>query len=181
MDTLERALQQPDLSNYSQKVTGAQPSAPLQANVVATRSSMAGQSNNRIGQSASTPTRGLLAPVTVINNVIAPANAQASKTIVRYQSATVPASTTSTLVRTVTANTTVSYSDAMVLCDCSAGAITVTLPSPIGGSQVNIKKIDSSLNSLTISGTIDGYSSVVTSVQGTSLDLKGDGSKWRII
>jgi hypothetical protein len=86
-------------------------------------------------------------------------------------------------VVTVTSNYTASNGD-VVLADASAGAITVTLPTPTAGAVINVKKIDSSANAVTIDGagaTIDGQASIQITTQYESYTLVSDGSNWYII
>lgn len=87
-------------------------------------------------------------------------------------------------VVTVTANYTASNDD-FVLSDASGGAITVTLPPPSANYRVDVKKIDSSSNDITIAtddtGTIDGASSKTISTQYESITMVSDGTNWFII
>jgi len=72
----------------------------------------------------------------------------------------------------------------IVLADASGGAITVTLPSPQADAIVNVKKIDSSENAVTIDGAganIDGNASIQITTQYESYTLVSDGSNWWII
>jgi hypothetical protein len=67
--------------------------------------------------------------------------------------------------------------------DCTSGAITVTLPSATGnaGGRLHIQRIDASVNTVTISGTIRGSASTITlALQFEDLELvsNGSGSWW---
>jgi hypothetical protein len=62
----------------------------------------------------------------------------------------------------------------------------MTLPSPssVRGAVINIKKIDSSLNAVTIfppSGTIDGAASALLNFQWDSLAITSDGTNFYLI
>lgn len=88
-------------------------------------------------------------------------------------------------IRTVTANTTVTATDQIILVDATAGAVTVTLDAAtaFGKKEIFIKKIDSSANAATITAagtdTIDGAASISLATQYASADLVSDGtSKW---
>lgn len=76
--------------------------------------------------------------------------------------------------------------DYTVFCDCSGGAVTINLPTAvgIGGRVYNIKKIDSSNNSMTIDAngaeTIDGNLTIVSS-DDSSFMIQSDNTSWRII
>jgi len=72
----------------------------------------------------------------------------------------------------------------VVLVNASAGARTITLPAPARGKIFNIKKIDSSLNAVTISppsGTIDGEASKSLAFQWDSLMITSDGTNFFLI
>ncbi len=90
------------------------------------------------------------------------------------------------VVKTITADLTLSVLDDLVYCDASSGAITVTLPAASGnsGRPLRIKKIDSSANTVTIDGngseTIDDGLTAVLTDQYESVDLVCDGANWYI-
>jgi len=86
-------------------------------------------------------------------------------------------------VVTVTSDYIANYDD-IVLVDASGGAVTVTLPPPKANAVVNVKKIDSSSNAVTIDGNganIDGQSSIQITTQYESYTFISDGSNWWII
>jgi len=87
-----------------------------------------------------------------------------------------------TAIKTVTANYTATESDNTILVNASGGAVTVTLPSPSGiaGRWYNIKKIDSSVNAVTVSGSIEGASSYTLALQYKYVRVQTDGSAWYI-
>jgi len=78
-------------------------------------------------------------------------------------------------------------SDNSIFCNASGGAFTITLPaaSGNGGLILNIKKIDSSVNAVTIdanaSETIDGALTAVITTQYESVTIQCDGTEWWII
>lgn len=76
----------------------------------------------------------------------------------------------------------------VILCDCSGGNITITLPSALenGGTFYYIKKIDSSGNVVTIKGTIDtatidGDKEIRLSLQHQYVQVLCDSIVWHII
>ena len=77
--------------------------------------------------------------------------------------------------------------DSVILVNASAAAIDITLPpaESVAGRFFDIKKIDSSTNAVTIepdgSETIDGASSLATSVQHESFTIFSDGVEWWIL
>jgi len=94
---------------------------------------------------------------------------------------------------TKTSNYTATNNNYTILVDATGGNVTITLPaaalaynSVTGVGQVlNIKKIDSSGNSVTIDGngaeTIDGATTVATTTQWTSYTLQSNGTAWFIL
>jgi hypothetical protein len=60
--------------------------------------------------------------------------------------------------RTITTSTTLTVNDGLVLVDATSGSISATLPSPSAAQNtaITIKRIDASVNTVTIVGTIDG-------------------------
>ena len=89
-------------------------------------------------------------------------------------------------VATKTANYTLTTSDEVILADATGGALTLTLPTAVGNTNLyTIKKIDSSSNTATITTssaqTIDGGGTAVVKVQYASVNLVSNGSNWYII
>lgn len=82
---------------------------------------------------------------------------------------------------------TATTSDQVILCNATAGAITVNLPTAVGitGRTYHIKKTDSSANAVTIdpngSETVDGSSTKAINVQYTSYTVVSDGTNWHIV
>lgn len=82
---------------------------------------------------------------------------------------------------------TVAAGDSLILCNATAGAITVNLPAVASstGRILNIKKIDSSANAVTLDGnsseTIDGQLTQSTTTQYASFTIQCDGSAWYIL
>jgi hypothetical protein len=75
-------------------------------------------------------------------------------------------------------------SNDVLVCDCTSTSQTITLPSPTGlsGKVFNIKKTDSTANTITISGgTIDSDGAIIISAKNESKTLVTDGSVWFII
>ncbi len=77
--------------------------------------------------------------------------------------------------------------DDTILMNATSGNLTVTLPAAAGkvGWVYNIKKTDSSENTVTIDGnaseTIDGETTLVLTLQYQSVSILSDGSNWHII
>ncbi len=89
---------------------------------------------------------------------------------------------------TVTASSyTVLGTDRTILCDCTSNAVTINLPAVAAseGRKLEIKKIDSSGNAVTIdasgSETIDGATTKTLSSQWASRSIKTNGTAWFII
>lgn len=89
-------------------------------------------------------------------------------------------------VRLVDVSTTMRESDAILIVDATAGAVTVTLPAAqaMEGRIVTVKKVDNA-NNVTVDGnsaeTIDGMASVVLGTQYDVLMLVSDGAAWHIL
>jgi len=86
-----------------------------------------------------------------------------------------------------TANYTKTVSDHTILIDAASGNITVTLPaaSTVTGIIYNIKKIDGSMNTVTVDGngseTIDDGLTAVLTTQYESISVQNDGVSWWIL
>ncbi len=82
---------------------------------------------------------------------------------------------------------TATASDYTILCNCTAGTITINLPTAVGitGRIYNIKKTDSSTNAVTIDGsgteTIDGAATATISFQYDSYTVQSNGTNWVIV
>jgi len=75
-------------------------------------------------------------------------------------------------------------SNEFVLADASAGAITISLPSPSANARVAVKKIDSSTNEVVVdAGTskIDGATTKTLKTQYEAYEFYCDGSEWYIL
>jgi hypothetical protein len=90
-------------------------------------------------------------------------------------------------IKSVSANYSVVYGDFTVEVDASSAAVTITLPAgeaAVAGEYHNVKKIDSSLNLVTIDGNgalIDGAATVKLLLSEWSLGLQYDGAAWVIL
>ncbi len=88
--------------------------------------------------------------------------------------------------RTVTASTTVIDSDDLVLCDTTAGSITVTLPPAAKnlGRRFTCKKLIAA-NTMTLDGNgselIDGAATVAVTTRYASKTVQSDGVGWQIV
>jgi len=93
-------------------------------------------------------------------------------------------------IATKTANYTLTTQDAVILGNATSGSITITLPNPtlcydsvgLGSIVYSIVKIDSSVNTITISPysseTIVGLASFIMDYQNEVLSLVTDGINW---
>lgn len=95
--------------------------------------------------------------------------------------------TTEFTLKTATTSLTLDDNYTVILVNATSGAVTVTLPAAASykGRHYYIKKIDSSINTVTIDGngseTIDDQLTAVISVQYTCLTIFSDGAEWWII
>ena len=90
-------------------------------------------------------------------------------------------------VRSITASTTATLADDVILADATGGAITVTLPA-VGNRQkipLAVKKLDASVNAVTIAAsgadTIDGAATLVISTQYACYTLVADANGYWIV
>lgn len=92
-----------------------------------------------------------------------------------------------TRVQTITGATTLDSTYSTILCDATSAGFTVTLPAATGcsGRIYNIKKIDSTGNTVTIDGdsaeTIDGAATKVINTQYSGYTIQSNGTSWYII
>jgi len=88
-------------------------------------------------------------------------------------------------IATKTGAYTVTSSDYTLLANSSTAGFTITLPAtPNSGEILNVKKVDSSANTVTINGngkTIDGLSTLTINTQNQSYTLQYDGTGWYIL
>lgn len=90
-------------------------------------------------------------------------------------------------IKTVTGNYTVTTLDCTILCDATSSALTITLPaaSTVANRLFNIKKIDSTGNTVTIApsgaNTIDGSTSAIIELQWVNVVVQSDGTNWYIL
>lgn len=84
---------------------------------------------------------------------------------------------------TITSNSTLTLVNDWVLVDASGGAVIITLPGPseLTGKSYDITKIDSSTNTVTVSGSGTVPLTAVIEVQDESITVASDGSSWRIL
>lgn len=89
-------------------------------------------------------------------------------------------------ISTKTSNYNVLLTDCFLAADCTGGAITFTLPTAASatGKIFYLKKIDSSLNAMTIQGNgaelIDGFNTQITNTQYESFSIISTGTQWWI-
>eukprot|EP01029_Cantina_marsupialis_P017245 TRINITY_DN3867_c0_g1_i3.p1 TRINITY_DN3867_c0_g1~~TRINITY_DN3867_c0_g1_i3.p1 ORF type:complete len:974 (+),score=170.36 TRINITY_DN3867_c0_g1_i3:7805-10726(+) len=89
-------------------------------------------------------------------------------------------------ISTKNADYTATANDETLLADATTANMTITLPSATGntGLKITIKRIDTSSNTLSISGntaTIDGQASVTMNVAWQAYTFQCDGTNWYII
>lgn len=89
--------------------------------------------------------------------------------------------------RTSTTAATTSYEmtvyDKSVEADATSGAITITLPpvADVDGMDFNVIKMDSSVNGVTIEGTVNGVTDPVITIQYNSYTVRSDGTGYHLI
>lgn len=89
-------------------------------------------------------------------------------------------------VMSVTTTYTMNLNDALILCDATGGAFTVTLKPAAECKEklVIIKKVDNTAN-VTVDGdgseTIDGATTYSLTTQYQAVRLMSDGTKWHVV
>lgn len=83
---------------------------------------------------------------------------------------------------TKTSNYTITVNDYAIRADATSGNITITLPtaSTVTGQVFRIKKIDSSANTVTIGGTLDGVANRILSSQYSAYIFQSNGTTYDI-
>lgn len=99
----------------------------------------------------------------------------------------IPSAEIQYIATTVTANATLTDITGLVtiLCNCTSGNITITLPTAVSNQAAfNIKKIDTSTNTVTIdpatTETIDGALTVTIYDDDDFVQVQSDNSNWVI-
>lgn len=89
-------------------------------------------------------------------------------------------------VRVLTASGMATAGDMVLLCDATAGPVTVSLPeaAAVKGLWWVVKKTDASANAVTVdplgSETVDGALTAATTTQYTTIRLVSDGANWHL-
>lgn len=95
------------------------------------------------------------------------------------------AAPTTTAIRTESANYAAAAADETILVNAAGGTVTVTLPSaPTVGKKYNVKKVDSTANTVTVNGNghnIDGTATISGTLPYQGWVMQYDGSNWFII
>lgn len=68
--------------------------------------------------------------------------------------------------------------DEAIVCDASSGNINITIPSALPGKRYKILKIDSSINTVTLLGTINGIVNPIISKQYVCQSFFSEGISW---
>ncbi|MBA3758926.1 MAG: hypothetical protein H0X07_00165 [Gemmatimonadales bacterium] len=90
-------------------------------------------------------------------------------------------------IATKTANYTVTAADGSIYADCTAGVVTLTLPTAVGiaGRIYHFKKTDAAANAMTLDGngaeTIDGALTLSTTTRYAAYTLQSDGANWMVL
>ncbi|RWW96753.1 autotransporter outer membrane beta-barrel domain-containing protein [Flavobacterium cerinum] len=95
------------------------------------------------------------------------------------------AAPTTTAIRTESANYAAAAADETILVNAAGGTVIVTLPSaPTVGKKYNVKKVDSTANTVTVNGNghnIDGTATISGTLPYQGWVMQYDGSNWFII
>lgn len=81
-------------------------------------------------------------------------------------------------VRSITTSTVTAAAFDVLECDATANPISVTMPTPVAGIRVTVKKMDSSANAITVTATVDGGANPTINYQFQAMDMVCDGTNW---
>jgi len=95
----------------------------------------------------------------------------------------IPNSTPNSQVTSVAGTYSVQLTDDVVLANASTGTATMTLPASSGnsGKKIIFEKIDSTSNSVILSGTVDGITNPTMTTPLQTMTIISDGTVWRSI
>ena len=148
-----------------------------------TGSSTASEARTALGLAIGSDVQGYSLNTTLLGN-----DYTGSGPLVRQAGPTLSGTTTvnglATGVQSVTAASATCNGAAVVLANAAINAINMTLPTPLAGQVITFKKTDSSANTVTItppSGTIDGATNKVLTVQYQSITVVCDGTNYFIV
>jgi len=149
-----------------------------------TGSSTASDARTALGLAIGSDVQGYSTSTTLLGN-----DYTGSGPIVRQAGPTLSGTTTvngfATGVQSVTAASATCNGAAVVLADASINAINMTLPAPLAGQVITIKRTNSNANTVTITppsgSTIDGAANKVLTVQYQSITVVCDGANYFIV
>ena len=97
--------------------------------------------------------------------------------------ASIANSTGWSICKIITADYTLTYKESIIYCDASLKSITVILPeaSVSKNAEYVFQKIDSSVNTVTIEGTVEDITNPILTYNHQELRVKSDGSRWTIL
>jgi hypothetical protein len=133
----------------------------------------AGSATGDLGGTYPAPTvtaTHLSAPLPIAQGGTASASASAALTALGATPTATPRSVSGTGVTAVAWD--------VIEADATSAPITVTLPTNTAGVTVFVKKMDSTANAVTITGTIDGVTNPTLTNQYQTISLVADGTKW---
>jgi len=86
-------------------------------------------------------------------------------------------------IRAVTASANATASDYTILCNATAAGFSVVPTNPIDKQILNIKKIDTTINTVTVSADIDadGFKQINTPWDGITIQYSGARERWFIL
>jgi len=114
---------------------------------------------------------------------LAPASGGGTANFLRADGSWIVPQALKTPISTKTANYTITTADGTIIVNAASGPVTITLPSAASATEYHftVKKVDTSSNTVTIAGTIDGTTNYVLYSQYEAVRVQSDGSVYWII
>lgn len=150
-----------------------------------------GAAVNVVSRSVNLQATGLFQTATVQSS--GGGNVQLSaSTVSGVQGSVVLTSSVTLPIARKTAAYTATYNDRTIQVDATTGPLTITLPAAQTGVAVagtgvvfTIKKVDSSVNAVTVVGqastTLDGAASIILATQNAKTTVQSDGTNWFVV
>lgn len=146
--------------------------------------------NDQVTAGALTGTQPLTGLQVLVGKIVDANTLDIGPVITSLAGSNTPPTPTTVLIlqtRNTAANDTLLVTDYTLLVDATGGAIAITVPlaTAFAGQIFNVKKIDASANTVTLTAsgadTIDGLATQVETAQYQNISIQSDGTNWYIL